>query len=117
MARLVDNRSLRVLNLSKNRITSYSCPAIGNMLANNEDLKELYLHYNCITSEGGAHIFDNCKNALKVLDMSMNSLGILGGCAKSIATLVLVNSELIHVDLSFNQINFKDTCIIAEALK
>jgi len=44
------------------------------MLSGNDDLKELYLHYNCINGIGGKTLF-TANNTLKVLDMSVNVLG------------------------------------------
>ena len=70
------NKSLRILNLSKNYITDRVCGELKNILDSNE-IEELYLHWNLIKAQGGKDIFEGLKSneSLKVLDLSYNSLG------------------------------------------
>lgn len=44
--RIAYNRSLKSVNLSKNNITNNCVNALSNMLITNEDIVELYLHFN-----------------------------------------------------------------------
>jgi len=48
------------------------------MLYENNNLRELYLHWNRIHSEGAILIFQQLREntCLKVLDLSYNSLGV-----------------------------------------
>jgi Ran GTPase-activating protein (RanGAP) involved in mRNA processing and transport len=70
------NKSLRILNLSKNYISDRVCGELKNILDSNE-IYELYLHWNLIKAQGGKDIFEGLKSneSLKVLDLSYNSLG------------------------------------------
>jgi hypothetical protein len=46
-------RSIKILNLSDNNLTSVSCETIGRFLRKNDSLRELYLHWNKIDHKGG----------------------------------------------------------------
>lgn len=54
LERISDNRSLKIVNLSKNNISNNCCTALSLMLSNNEDLNELYLHFNRLSGIGAA---------------------------------------------------------------
>ena len=72
-------RSIKILNLSNNNLTSVCCDTIGRFLGINDSLRELYLHWNKIDYIGGELLFSNIiggKNkSLQVLDLSHNNLG------------------------------------------
>jgi Ran GTPase-activating protein (RanGAP) involved in mRNA processing and transport len=71
------NLSVESLNISKNLITNASHPSIKLMIESNENLLELYLHWNSIKGLGGVEIFKAMltNKTLKVLDFSHNLLG------------------------------------------
>ena len=50
------NKTLSRLNLSKNFITNLACQALANMLSDT-NIKEIYLYWNQIKSEGGILLF------------------------------------------------------------
>lgn len=114
------NKSLRVLNLSKNLLTDRVCGELKNIL----DLckiNELYLHWNRIYAKGGIDIFEGLKSNsdLKVLDLSFNSLGKSMNritCAPQIGEFLSKDNEMIHLDLSNNQFNKYDSLIISQGL-
>ncbi|CAD8053199.1 unnamed protein product [Paramecium primaurelia] len=116
--RIAYNRSLKIVNLSKNNISNNCVNALSNMLITNEDIAELYLHFNKLNGIAAVQIFNNMhKSNLKVLDLSQNSLGIGYDWSQSFNKMVQLNKELIHFDLSFNKIDYQITCQIAEGLK
>lgn len=43
-----DNKSIKIINFSKNFITNKAIPAISNMINVNDNLLEIYLHWNLI---------------------------------------------------------------------
>lgn len=50
------SKQLKWLNLSKNFITNVACPALATMLQDTS-IKEIYLYWNQIKSEGGIVLF------------------------------------------------------------
>jgi Ran GTPase-activating protein (RanGAP) involved in mRNA processing and transport len=72
-------RSIKILNLSNNNLTSVCCENISRFLRSNDSLCELYLHWNKIDYKGGESLFSSFggrKNqSLLVLDLSHNNLG------------------------------------------
>jgi len=74
---LLYNRSLEVLNISRNGITDFCAEDIATLLNKNKNLKEFYMQYNMIKPAGAILIFQGMmKNIdLRVLDMSQNKIG------------------------------------------
>lgn len=54
---LIENSSLKILNLSSNLLTDNITFKINRLLTENNCLKELYLYWNRITRTGGDAIF------------------------------------------------------------
>ena len=54
---LIENYSLKILNLSSNLLTDNITFKINRLLTENNCLKELYLYWNRITRTGGDAIF------------------------------------------------------------
>jgi hypothetical protein len=52
-------RSIKILNLSNNNLTSVCCETISKFLRRNDSLRELYLHWNKIDYKGGELIFSS----------------------------------------------------------
>ncbi|KAL4456118.1 hypothetical protein ABPG74_014079 [Tetrahymena malaccensis] len=118
---IMQNKSLKILNLSKNYITDKVCTDLKNILEQNE-LYELYLHWNLIKAQGGQMIFEGMKSNeyLKVFDISYNTLGKSvnkNTCAPQICEFITNNQELRHLDLSNNYFNYQDSVDIAAALE
>ena len=98
-------------------------------------LHELGLKWNFITAVGGneiAQVLESNKH-LKILDLSWNQIGVLPSVPRNAAKLKLtpmkqgdigaawgralaINKSLIHLDLSFNKIDEKETLQIANDL-
>jgi Ran GTPase-activating protein (RanGAP) involved in mRNA processing and transport len=70
------------LNISRNRVSNESCLELKDYLVENTELNEIYLQWNQIDSRGGKFIGEALmKNyKLKVIDLSFNSLGLKGSC-------------------------------------
>lgn len=84
------------------------------MLAKNDTLSELYLHWNQITGFGGVPFFKGLKKnvTLKVLDFSWNVLGSYenSNVTKYIGKVLKNSSKtLIHVDLSYNNFSLEES--------
>ncbi|KAL4482818.1 hypothetical protein ABPG72_022378 [Tetrahymena utriculariae] len=122
---LQDYTKLLKLNISKNSLTINSIPCLVNLIMQSSSIKELYLRWNKFKSESGQKIAEALmeNDTIKVLDLSYNSLGISNNqkCqfSKTFAKLIEKDSDcsIIHIDISYNQINFQETTIISEALK
>ena len=69
---LENNSTLKILNLSKNKLTSASSNLFNSVLRNNDSLEELYLHYNKLTCEFLIEFTKGLKSNyfLRVLDLS-----------------------------------------------
>ena len=126
---------IRKLSLSKNQLGNLACIFLGVFIQKNPTLEELYLHWNCIRSQGGAELFRQLgkNDTLKVLDLSFNSMGNLDvetkqvdedhsellrkkkeqmknykkECSKEISKY-LQNSSLLHLDISYNNFSVED---------
>ena len=71
-------------------------------------LRELYLGWNRITGFGAKQIFLNLNDSsrLAVLDLSNNNIGknYSEGTSNSICKFLEVNTKLLHLDISQNNI-------------
>ncbi|KAL4442176.1 hypothetical protein ABPG74_009194 [Tetrahymena malaccensis] len=122
---LQDYTKLLKLNISKNSLTINCIPSLVNLITQSSSIKELYLKWNKFKSESGQKIAESLleNDSIKVLDLSYNSLGISNNqkCqfSKTFAKLIEKDDDcsLIHIDISYNQINYQETQIISEALK
>lgn len=138
-----ENESLTVLNLSKNNITdrgvgvhsSTAEPAgtgLCKIIRHCKNLKGLFLHYNRILGPGGQQLAKSITHNkfLKVFDISFNQ--ICGGVstrnmeqnlvtrheyARAWAECFRRNTDLIHVDISHNNLRTLEMEVIAEGLK
>jgi Ran GTPase-activating protein (RanGAP) involved in mRNA processing and transport len=52
------NNSISSLNLSKNLISDTSCEIISEVIYRKINIREIYLHWNRITTKGGEFIFN-----------------------------------------------------------
>ena len=117
---LMINRTIRILNLSRNCLTNISTLKLGLFLERNPPLKELYLYWNRIQGKGGCNLIQGLmkNNTLRILDLAWNALGSQSsGFAKSVADLVAVNVDLIVFDLSNNQLGKEAARQIADVLQ
>ena len=100
--------NLCVLNLSNNRIGDSSCYEFSQTLYLSINLKELYLHWNLITSTGFLHLLKYLPDneTLRILDISHNKLdkNFNKESSQYLAHLITSNTGLIHLDLSHNNI-------------
>jgi len=78
MEHLLENNTLKVLDMNANEISFKGCEAIGKYLKN-----------------------ENCS--LESLHIANNKCGDFG--AKAIAQALAVNKSLIHLDMTYNDIN------------
>jgi len=141
--KICQNSNLTVLNLSKNNITDqgvgvYSSSqheegtGLCKVLRHCKNIRGLFLHFNRILGPGGAQLARSLTSNrfLKVLDISFNQ--ICGGItsrdmekaltarhdyASSWAECFKRNADLIHVDISNNNLRLLEMEIIAEGLK
>ncbi|OMJ69565.1 hypothetical protein SteCoe_32683 [Stentor coeruleus] len=118
---LADNKVLHSLNLAKNNLGFLSCTALKEMLRYNSTIRNLDLHWNNIRTEGAKEFFEGLSqnDSLKALDISWNSLGRDNSMetVKAIGKCFKINSLLLHVDLSYNNITFQECEIFAELIK
>lgn len=120
------SESLTCLSISENKLGDPIAEAVSIVLTNNQNLQELYLAWNNLSSVGGEKIFKALgKNkGLRVLDFGWNSLGsnmkvIKKNAATFIDTLSAAlkeNTSLLHLSLSNNGFSFEESQKIAEGL-
>jgi Ran GTPase-activating protein (RanGAP) involved in mRNA processing and transport len=89
MEHLLENTTLKVLDLNSNEISFRGCEAIAKYLKS-----------------------DNCS--LESLHLANNKCSDYG--AKAIAQAIAVNKSLIHLDMSYNQTNDMGLTLFAQAL-
>lgn len=89
MEHLLENNTLKVLDLNANEISFRGCEAIAKYLKS-----------------------DNCS--LESLHLANNKASDYG--AKAIAQAIAVNKSLIHLDMTYNQINDMGLTLFAQAL-
>ena len=93
---------------------------LKDVLIENQQLDELYLHWNKITGSGGAAIAEGIltNQNLKVLDLSWNSLGNSEKCLRAFSKVfVKERLQIIHWDISFNKFTFNECQQIAITLE
>jgi len=108
---MIYNRSLEILNISRNGITDFCADSIRIMLEKNVKIKEFYMQYNMVKQQGAILIFQGLlKNSdLRVLDMSQNKLGNNEESTSLLCKILRTNKSLVHVDLSFNYFTLLET--------
>lgn len=89
MEHLLENNTLKVLDLNCNEISFKGCEAIAKYLKS-----------------------DNCS--LEALHLANNKCSDYG--AKAIAQALAVNKSLIHLDMTYNQINDLGLTLFAQSL-
>ena len=122
-----NNKTLKKLWLNNNLISDKGAKAIKRAFTETSNLVELYLGWNNISGTGGKAIakllIQDVK--LKVLDLSWNNLGKNNKSKKSKpkslgdiwGEALVINTTLIHLDLSFNMIEVRDSKVISEKLR
>jgi len=114
------NKNLKKLNLSENNLTAKCAESLKICLQSNIALYELNLSWNSFNSEAGANIFSgmNDNYVLKVLDLSYNNLGKRKSkFSESLQALLMKNETgLLHLDLSYNQIDLEESKLISLGL-
>ncbi|EAR89295.2 hypothetical protein TTHERM_00371100 (macronuclear) [Tetrahymena thermophila SB210] len=123
-----ENQHLKVLNISMNNLTEISAEKLKKLLTYNTSLQELYLHWNNFKNEGGCEILKGVleNSYLKVFDISYNSLKYQGdlneqnqqkAAAYYIAQILSKEtSELLHLDVSYNNFSPTECKMIQESL-
>ena len=76
LSSLCYNTSLKILNLSDNRISDSSMKVCSEMLGLNSSISALFLAWNLISSKGLEYLCYNLRSneTLKILDLSYNNL-------------------------------------------
>lgn len=116
---LIFNKTLSKLILAKNNLSDRSAKYLRDVLAQNRTLKVLDLHWNNFRSIGATLIFEGlAKNSsITILDFSWNSIGKNEKCAEAIGSALKANTNLAHLDISYNSLSEKDCIIISEYIK
>lgn len=127
LSKLQQNKFLEILNLSENSQTDNICHSMAELITYHPKQKELYLRWNSISYVGGRAIFKSLakgnNNTQKVLDLSWNilgnglSTGKDSSCTDEICDFITSNESILHLDLSNNAFNTKQSDHIAKALK
>jgi Ran GTPase-activating protein (RanGAP) involved in mRNA processing and transport len=118
---VTENRTLKVLNLSRNNLTDASVAPICEVLDQCQSLDSLYLHYNKIFGKGGMQIAEALEHNgnLQILDISFNALNggiiskdqkqrskLMASFAEAWAKCFKNNESLVHMDISHNNLNW-----------
>lgn len=118
---LLDHPKLSILNLSKNRITDSGCGAISQLVSETFYFTTLLLHWNYISGDGAAKVLGAAARygSMKVFDLSWNSVGRAKTkvFVKQLADTLTTQENIMHMDLSHNQIRREHCKEISESLK
>ncbi|XP_013189038.1 leucine-rich repeat-containing protein 74B-like [Amyelois transitella] len=111
------NRFVTVLDLTDNWINEDGCFHLGEMLIDNISLRELNLTGCRIGSTGARRLFHNLhlNQALKSLNLSRNDLGDTG--VELLAKAIFKGADLRQLNLSFNKLSGKSPLALAEAFE
>jgi len=114
---LSENRSVEVLHLKANGISSEGCAALGRMLAGNDHLKELRLCHNRI--ECDAAMAFSCglaeNTTLQTLDLTGNSMD--DSCIASVCKGLINHPALTFLCFDFNNFGTAGVDAIAAMLR
>jgi Ran GTPase-activating protein (RanGAP) involved in mRNA processing and transport len=111
------NRTLQKLSLRKFRLRCDGMYTLVQHLMDNSTLKVINLSCNDISAQGAESLAQYLKQdycSLESVNLSANKLGDLG--AKAIAQALAVNRNLIHIDLTSNSIGDDGLARVAESL-
>ena len=116
---LVFNSSLVQLDLldCAIEITDHSGPAVAEMLAANRSLQLLDLSKNTLTDVGGVAIAKSLKHNVSLKELKLSSCHISSRIVKSLADSLRVNTSLEVLRLNDNEIRDREVGLLADALK
>ncbi|UJR17535.1 hypothetical protein I4U23_004430 [Adineta vaga] len=114
---LIDNYSLKKLNLSQNAFTFIGCKAIGKMLKSNRTLKHLNICRNNLQDKGIKSICNALmiNQTLSHLDIYQTQISSFG--CELVAEMLQINETLTWIDIGDNNIGDDEIIVIAHALK
>lgn len=111
------NRNVQILDLTDNWISEDGCFHLGEMLVDNITLKELNLT-GCRIGPGGARcLLHNLhlNRSLKTINLSKNQLEDTG--VEYLAKAIFKGSDICNVNLSYNKLSGKSVAILAEVIE
>ena len=109
-------KTLKVLDLSYNCITSDSSDGIAAVINSNNSLEQLWLGGNHLLDTGIAKITKALKILCRLRLLSLFSNGITGDAAEDISIIISNNTCLEDLMLGNNQIQYPGFCKFVEAL-
>ena len=109
-----NNSNLKKLNISHNNITTEASQDMATFICHNSKLQMLDL---CCNNLGFINIFRNMQtfNDLSVLRIS--NCHIISKAANYLANILLCNTKLIEIDLSYNDLSTSDTIKLFKGMK
>jgi Ran GTPase-activating protein (RanGAP) involved in mRNA processing and transport len=112
---LHNHASLKIIHLSYNKLVDVS--ALGDAIAENDTLSEIYLNYNLINSKSAIAVAQGLtyNNTLEVLDFNYNNMGDEGAFAFATA-LGAKNNTLKILGLGHNEISQRGAVALASAM-
>ena len=115
LSNILNNKNVKVLNLSYKSITKIS--ALGKALRTNKFLYKLDLWVNNIEDDEIKYLAKGIKTSesLAVLDLSENRIGDEG--IKYLAEAIMVSKTLCNLDLSGNKIGDEGAEYLSEGIK
>ena len=109
--------SLVKINVSHNEIIDEAVDELANVLLHNTLLQELDLSYNSLSKLDSLRIFKGMKNILSLVKINVSHNEIIDEAADELANVLLHNTLLQELDLSYNSLSKLDSLRILKGVK
>ena len=107
--------SLIKINVSHNEITDEAADELANVLLNNTSLQELDLSYNSLSDS--LRILKGMKSISSLIRLNISHNEIIDEAADELANVLLHNTLLQEIDLSYNSLSELDSLRILQGIK
>ena len=109
--------TLIIINVSHNEIIDEAANELANVLLQNTSLQELNLSYSSLSKLDSFRILKGMENISNLITLNVSHNKIIDEAADELANILLHNTKLEKLDLSFNNLSNTDIVKVFKGMK